>query len=100
MPYQPIVATLCYVLSPDRRQVLRIHRNTRPDDQHLGKYNGLGGKLEANEDVPMTDETIIPPSLVRLRTNYRTQFARVEKDRADRAMFVVKERGGDGYQLG
>jgi len=51
MPYTPIVATLGYVLSPDRRQVLLIHRNARPDDQHLGKYNGLGGKLEADEDV-------------------------------------------------
>lgn len=51
MPYTPIVATLGYVLSPDRSQVLLIHRNARPDDQHLGKYNGLGGKLEADEDV-------------------------------------------------
>jgi 8-oxo-dGTP diphosphatase len=45
MPYTPIVATLGYVLSPDRRQVLMIHLNTRPGDQHLGKYNGLGGKI-------------------------------------------------------
>ena len=51
MPYTPIVATLGYVLSPDRSQVLLIHRNARPDDQHLGKYNGLGGKLEDDEDV-------------------------------------------------
>ena len=51
MPYCPIVATLGYVLSPDRRKVLLIHRNARPDDQHLGKYNGLGGKIEAGEDV-------------------------------------------------
>lgn len=51
MPYTPILATLGYVLSPDRRQVLMIHRNTRPDDLHAGKYNGLGGKLEPNEDV-------------------------------------------------
>jgi 8-oxo-dGTP diphosphatase len=51
MPYTPILATLGYVLSPDRRQVLMIHRNARPDDLHLGKYNGLGGKLEATEDV-------------------------------------------------
>jgi 8-oxo-dGTP diphosphatase len=51
MPYTPIVATLGYVLSPDRKQVLLIHRNARPEDQHLGKYNGLGGKLEADEDV-------------------------------------------------
>jgi 8-oxo-dGTP diphosphatase len=28
-----------------------IHRNARPDDQHLGKYNGLGGKLDRNEDA-------------------------------------------------
>lgn len=51
MPYTPIVATLGYVLSPDRRRVLLIHRNARADDQHLGKYNGLGGKLDRDEDV-------------------------------------------------
>ena len=51
MPYTPIVATLGYILSADRRQVLMIHRNARPGDQHLGKYNGLGGKLERDEDI-------------------------------------------------
>ena len=51
MPYMPIVATLGYVLSPDRQRVLMVHRNARADDQHLGKYNGLGGKLEPDEDV-------------------------------------------------
>lgn len=51
MAYTPIVATLGYVLSPDRSQVLMIHRNARRDDHHLGKYNGLGGKLEPDEDV-------------------------------------------------
>jgi len=51
MPYTPILATLGYVFSPDGRQVLLIHRNRRPDDPHFGKYNGLGGKLEAAEDV-------------------------------------------------
>jgi 8-oxo-dGTP diphosphatase len=51
MPYTPIVATLGYVLSPDRSRVLMIHRNARADDQHLGKYNGLGGKMEPNEDI-------------------------------------------------
>ncbi|ANB17403.1 NUDIX hydrolase [Dokdonella koreensis] len=51
MPYTPIVATLGYVLSPDRSKVLLVHRNARPDDQHLGKYNGLGGKMEPAEDV-------------------------------------------------
>lgn len=51
MPYTPILATLGYVLSPDGRQVLMLHRNAREDDHHLGKYNGLGGKIEADEDV-------------------------------------------------
>lgn len=51
MPYTPIVATLGYVLSPDGGNVLMVHRNARADDQHLGKYNGLGGKLEPLEDI-------------------------------------------------
>ena len=51
MAYTPIVATLGYVLSPDRSRVLMIHRNARPGDQHLGKYNGLGGKMEPGEDI-------------------------------------------------
>jgi 8-oxo-dGTP diphosphatase len=48
---QAIIATLGYVLSPDRRAVLMVRRDTRPDDLHFGKYNGLGGKLEPDEDV-------------------------------------------------
>ena len=49
--YTPILATLGFVLSEDRKSVLLIHRNKRPGDQHLGKYNGLGGKMEAGEDA-------------------------------------------------
>jgi 8-oxo-dGTP diphosphatase len=51
MPYTPILATLGYVFSPDRKLVLLIHRNRRRDDTHYGKYNGLGGKLDRGEDV-------------------------------------------------
>lgn len=51
MPYTPITSTLGYVLSPDRSKVLMVHRNARADDQHLGKYNGLGGKMEPGEDI-------------------------------------------------
>jgi len=51
MPFTPILATLGYVFSPDGERVLMIHRNARPDDAHFGKYNGLGGKLEAGEDI-------------------------------------------------
>jgi 8-oxo-dGTP diphosphatase len=49
--YTPILATLGYVLCPDGEHVLLIHRNARPDDPAYGKYNGLGGKLEAGENV-------------------------------------------------
>ena len=50
MAYRPILGTLGYVLSPERDRVLLIHR-TRPGDHAFGKWNGLGGKLEADEDV-------------------------------------------------
>jgi 8-oxo-dGTP diphosphatase len=51
MPYAPILATLGYVLSADGRRVLLIYRNTNQHDHHFGKYNGLGGKLDAGEDI-------------------------------------------------
>ena len=51
MVFQSIVATLGYVMSPDGRRVLMIHRNKRPDDLHYGKYNGLGGRLDPGESV-------------------------------------------------
>lgn len=51
MPYTPILATLAYVMSSDGQSVLLVHRNARANDQHYGKYNGLGGKLEATESV-------------------------------------------------
>ena len=51
MPYTPILGTLGYVFSPDGGKVLLVHRTARPGDAHLGKYNGLGGKLDAGEDI-------------------------------------------------
>jgi 8-oxo-dGTP diphosphatase len=51
MPFTPILATLGYILSPDGKSVLLVHRNKRADDAHHGKYNGVGGKLEPHEDV-------------------------------------------------
>lgn len=51
MAFTPILATLGYVLSEDRQRVLMVHRIGRPQDAHFGKFNGLGGKLEAGEDV-------------------------------------------------
>ncbi len=51
MPYTPIIGTLGYVMSPDRLETLLVYRNARPHDQHLHKYNGLGGKMRPGEDV-------------------------------------------------
>jgi 8-oxo-dGTP diphosphatase len=51
MTYTPILGTLGYIMSPDGRSTLMVHRNKRPDDNHYGKYNGLGGKMEPGEDV-------------------------------------------------
>jgi len=51
MKYTPIVGTLGYILSPDRRQTLLVHRKFREDDDQLGKYNGLGGKMREDEHV-------------------------------------------------
>lgn len=47
----PVIATLAYVLSPDRREVLLLHRDKRPDDIHYGRHVGLGGRIERDEDV-------------------------------------------------
>ena len=49
--YTPIIGTLAYIISPDGRKTLLVHRNKREGDQHLGKYNGLGGKMKPDEDV-------------------------------------------------
>ena len=51
MPYTPVLGTLGFVLSEDRRSVLMIHRTRRPTDDAFGKYNGLGGKREDDEDA-------------------------------------------------
>ncbi len=42
-----IPAVLVYLRSGD--EVFMLHRSDRPDDIHSGKWNGLGGKCEADE---------------------------------------------------
>jgi 8-oxo-dGTP diphosphatase len=51
MPFTPIVGTLAYLWDTGADRVLLVRRNARPDDDHYGKVNGLGGKLEADESV-------------------------------------------------
>ena len=51
MRFTPVVGTLAYLWDQPRDQVLIIRRNARPDDDHYGKINGLGGKVEVDEDI-------------------------------------------------
>lgn len=51
MRYTPIAGTLGYIVSPDGKKALLVHRNARPNDDQLGKYNGLGGKMQPDEDI-------------------------------------------------
>lgn len=51
MRYMPIIGTLGYVLSPDKKKVLLVHRIARENDHMYGKYSGLGGKMNSDEDV-------------------------------------------------
>jgi 8-oxo-dGTP diphosphatase len=41
------IATLCYVRQSGK--TLMVHRVKKANDMHLGKWNGLGGKLEPGE---------------------------------------------------
>jgi len=51
MPFTPIVGTLAYLWDTTTDRVLMVRRNARPDDDHFGKVNGIGGKLEADEGI-------------------------------------------------
>ncbi len=51
MNFVPLVGTLAYLIDRKAGQVLLIRRNARRDDDHFGKVNGLGGKLETGEHV-------------------------------------------------
>ncbi|NJC95661.1 MAG: DNA mismatch repair protein MutT [Anaerolineales bacterium] len=42
-----ILATLCYIKHAGK--TLMVYRNKKPNDIHEGKWNGLGGKIEAGE---------------------------------------------------
>ena len=51
MPFVPELTTLGYIVDETRTKVLLVHRIGRDDDEQLGKYNGLGGKVERDEDI-------------------------------------------------
>lgn len=46
-----ILATLCYIKHDGK--TLMVYRNKKPNDIHEGRWNGLGGKIEAEETPEM-----------------------------------------------
>ena len=73
MAFTPIVGTLGYLWDRDRDRVLLVRRDARPDDDHFGKVNGLGGKLEPGEHVvagmrrELREEAAVDVASLRLR---------------------------------
>ena len=68
--FRAFIGTLGYVVRDGR--VLLVHRQ-RAGDDHRGKWNGLGGKLEPGEDVvaclrrELREEARIDATSLRLR---------------------------------
>ena len=99
MPYTPIVGTLAYVVRDDK--VLMVHRNRRDDDQHLGKWNGLGGKLEPDEDIAagirreLREEAGIEVASMRLRGTVSWPGFGPNGEDWFSAVFVVRDFTGE-----
>lgn len=51
MPILPLVGTLGYLWDRESDLVLMVRRNAKSDDDHYGKVNGLGGKVELDESI-------------------------------------------------
>ncbi|MEM8904954.1 MAG: 8-oxo-dGTP diphosphatase [Actinomycetota bacterium] len=68
-----MVGTLAYLWDRSADRVLLVRREARPDDEHFGKVNGLGGKLEPDEHVvdgirrELREEASIEVSSITLR---------------------------------
>lgn len=73
MAFTPIVGTLGYLWDRNDDRVLLVRRDARPNDDHFGKVNGLGGKLEPGEHVvacmrrELREEAAIEVTSLRLR---------------------------------
>ena len=73
MVFNPIIGTLIYLLERKTNSVLLIKRDARPSDDHFGKYNGVGGKLEVDDTVvqgarrELLEETGLTAASLRMR---------------------------------
>lgn len=95
-----IIATLCYVMDESAGKTLMIHRTKKANDDHEGKFNGLGGKCEENED-PYTCcvREIYEESGLHIKPEYRgnitfTGFGK-KRETWEVHLFVATEYSGD-----
>lgn len=98
-----ILQTTAYILSADRESVLLIHRNLDADDVHYGKYLGIGGHVERDEDVvtcaqrEIVEETGLTVTDMTMRGSVTwTAFG---ADRRDITCFVFRVDGYTGEPL-
>jgi 8-oxo-dGTP diphosphatase len=89
-PARTVVATLCYVRSGGR--TLMLHRNKKAGDVHLGKWNGLGGKLDPGESP---DECVVRE--VREESGLRLRDARLRDARLRGVLTFPAFRDGEDW---
>jgi 8-oxo-dGTP diphosphatase len=71
--FQPILGTLIYIWNRLDDTVLLVHRVARTADEQFGKWNGLGGKVEPDEDIissarrELVEEACLEPQDLTLR---------------------------------
>lgn len=105
MKFKPIASTLAYILSPDKKRVLLVHRTFKESDDNLGKYNGIGGKVERGESVSegikreIREETGLEVSSMSLRgTIIWTDFGPKKEDWLA-FIFIVDGFEGTPFEL-
>lgn len=104
MRYQPIIGSLGYILSKDRKNVLMVHRLYKENDDHHGKYNGLGGKMEKDEDIAtcmtreIEEESGLKVKAMKLRGTVNwTNFGQHGEDWLG-FIFLITEYEGEEYK--
>ena len=80
-----ILATLCYI--KHHGKTLMVHRNKKPNDIHEGKWNGLGGKVEAGET---------PEECIKRVVEEETGLG-IHKPRLHGLLMFPKFKGNDWY---
>ncbi|SER80977.1 8-oxo-dGTP diphosphatase [Propionibacterium cyclohexanicum] len=97
----PVLTTLAFIRHPDGERVLMVHRTARAGDDQLGKYNGLGGKVERDEDVvagmrrELREEARLEADSMRLRGTVSWPGFNPDGSDAFGFIFVVDSWHGD-----